>query len=154
MKRLTAAVCTALTIALACAAPVRADERGKEVEAFMASYLKLWNAHDAKAITEQIYRFDGPNPMGTKAGLQAEFDRLKAQGYDHSENISIKACLVTPAQALVEFRFSRLKADGSALPPRERASLYMARKFPDGWRINQLIGMDPTAHLTCTSYTD
>jgi hypothetical protein len=154
MKRLTVAVCTAFAIALACAAPVCADERGKEVEAFMAGYLKLWNAHDAKAITERIYRFDGPNSMGTEAGLQAEFDRLKAQGYDHSENISIRACLVTPAQALVEFRFSRLKADGVALPPRERASLYMVRKFPDGWRINQLIGMNPTAHLTCTSYTD
>ena len=92
--------------------------------------------------------------MGTQAGLQAEFDRLKAEGYDHSENISIKACLVTEAQALVEFRFSRLKADGTPLPPKARASLYMVRKFPDGWRINRLMGMNPTARLNCTSYTD
>jgi hypothetical protein len=152
MNRLTAA-CAALALTLACA-PARADERGREVEAFMRGYLTLWNAHDAKAIIERIYRMDGANPMGTLAGLQAEFDRLKAQGYDHSDLISLKACLITPTQSVVEFRFSRLKTDGSALPPTERASLYFVRKFPDGWRINQLMGMNPTARVTCTSYTD
>jgi hypothetical protein len=152
MNRLTAA-CAALALTLACA-PARADERGREVEAFMRGYLTLWNAHDAKAIIERIYRMDGANPMGTLAGLQAEFDRLKAQGYDHSDLISLKACLITPTQSVVEFRFSRLKTDGSALPPTERASLYFVRRFPDGWRINQLMGMNPTAHVSCTSYTD
>jgi hypothetical protein len=152
MNRLTAA-CAALALTLACA-PARADERGREVEAFMRGYLTLWNAHDAKAIIERIYRMDRSNPMGTLAGLQAEFDRLKVQGYDHSDLISLKACLITPTQSVVEFRFSRLKTDGSALPPTERASLYFVRKFPDGWRINQLMGMNPTARVTCTSYTD
>jgi hypothetical protein len=61
--------------------------------------------------------------------------------------------MVTATQALVEFRFSRLKTDGTPLPPKERASLYMVRKFPDGWRINLLMGMNPTARLNCTSYT-
>jgi len=37
------------------------------------------NAHDAAGVTTQIYRMDGPN--GTQAGLQANFDSLKAQGY-------------------------------------------------------------------------
>ena len=55
---------------------------------------------------------------------------------------------------MVEFRFSRLKTDGTALPPTERASLYFVRKFPDGWRINQLMGMNPSAHVTCTSFKD
>jgi hypothetical protein len=150
MKRLIAA---AFAIAAACG-PAHADERGKEVEAFMRGYLSLWNAHDAKAITERIYRFDGTNPMGTQAGLQGEFDRLKAQGYDHSDLISLNACMITATQAVVEFRFSRLKTDGTPLPPKERASLYMVRRFPDGWRINLLLGMTPSAHLTCSSYTD
>ena len=152
MNRLIAA-CAALALTLA-GAPAQADPRGREVEAFMRSYLTLWNAHDAKAIIERIYRMDGSNPMGTQAGLQAEFDRLKAQGYDHSDLISLNACMITPTQSVVEFRFSRLKTDGSALPPTERASLYFVRKFPDGWRINQLMGMNPTSHVTCTSYTD
>jgi len=152
MMRLTTMVLAACAVALA-SLPARADERGRDVEAFMREYLRLWNAHDAKTITERIYRFADTNPMGTQAGLQAEFDRLKAQGYDHSENISIKACMITATQAVVEFRFSRLKADGTPLPPKERASLYMVRKFPDGWRINLLLGMNPTARLNCSSYT-
>ena len=153
MKRLIATACAAVAMMTA-SGSARADERGREAEAFMREYLRLWNAHDAKAITERIYRFDRDNPMGTLAGLQAEFDRLKAQGYDHSDLISLNACMVTPTQAVVEFRFSRLKADGTPLPPRERASLYMVRRFPDGWRINLLVGMTPSARVRCSSYTD
>jgi hypothetical protein len=142
---------------LAClfAAPAaRADERGREVEAVMDEYLRLWNAHDAAAITQRIYRFDHPNPMGDRAGLQAEFDRLKAQGYDHSTKTSVEACLIAKDRALAELRFSRLKADGSPLPPKNRATLYFLRRFPDGWRITQLVGMSATGSLTCTSATD
>ena len=153
MFRPTIIACAAIAIALA-SAPVRADERGREVEAFMREYLRLWNTHDATAITERIYRFADTNPMGTQAGLQAEFDRLKAQGYDHSDLISLKACMINQTQSVVEFRFSRLKTDGTPLPPAERASMYMVRRFPDGWRINLLMGMNPTAHLSCSSYTD
>ena len=46
----------ALTAALAPAA--RADERGRDVEALMGDYIRLWNAHDAHAIWDRIYRLD------------------------------------------------------------------------------------------------
>ena len=59
--------------------------------------------------------------------------------------------MVARDRALVEFRFSRLKADGTPLPPKDRATLYFVRKFPDGWRITQLIGIDATANVSCTS---
>jgi hypothetical protein len=139
---------------LTAAAPVRADERGAEVKAFMEQYLKLWNAHDAAAITSRVYRFDSPNPMGDLAGLEAEFARLKAQGYDHSINAGIEACLIGPDQGLAEFRFSRVKADGAPLPPTDRASLYLLRRFPDGWRIVRLIGISATAKVSCKSTAD
>jgi hypothetical protein len=147
MKRL--ACLAALTIFLAL--PAFADERGLEVEAFMAEYLRLWNAHDARAITDHVYRFDRPNPMGDLAGLEAEFARLKAQGYDHSTKTSIEACLIGQDRALAEFRFSRLKADGAPLPPKDRATLYFLRRFPDGWRITQMVGFDARAKITCSS---
>jgi hypothetical protein len=147
MKRLA---CLAV-LALLIAAPARADDRGAEVAAFMDEYLRLWNAHDARAITERIYRFDRPSPMGDLAGLEAEFARLKAQGYDHSTKTSIEACVVGRNLALAEFRFSRLKADGTPLPPKDRATLYLVRRFPDGWRITQLIGMDASANIDCKS---
>ena len=48
-------------------------------------------------------------------------------------------------------RFSRLKADGTPLPPKDRATLYQLRRFPDGWRIVRLIPMSATAKVACTS---
>ena len=117
----------------------------------METYLRLWNAHDAAAITSRIYRFDAPNPMGDEAGLAAEFARLKGQGYDHSTTAGIEACIVGPDQALAEMRFSRLKADGTALPPKDRASLYLLRHFPDGWRITRLVPLSATAKVSCKS---
>ncbi len=151
MKRLLTMTLAAIAIALA-GTPSRADERGREVEAFMREYLKLWNAHDAKTIHDRIYRLDSSNRMSTQEGLQATFDGLKAQGYDHSDLVSLNACMISEAQSVVEFRFRRLKADGSPVPPGDYASLYMVRKYPDGWRINVIMGMNPTAHVSCTSY--
>jgi hypothetical protein len=141
-------------LALAATTPARADRRGAEVKAFMEQYLSLWNAHDAAAINSRIYRLDPPNPMADLAGVQTEFARLRAQGYDHSTNDGIEACLIGPDQAMAEMRFSRLKADGTPLPPKDRASLYFLRRFPDGWRIVRIMGFSATAKIACKSTTD
>jgi hypothetical protein len=45
--------------------------------------------------------------------------------------------------------FSRLKTDGTPLPPKDRASQYELKKFPDGWRITKLTGGDPNKPLEC-----
>lgn len=151
MRRLILIVAVLISAA---AGAARADARGAEVKAFMEQYLSLWNAHDAAAINARIYRLDPPNPMSSEAGIAAEFARLKAQGYDHSTNAGIEACVVGPDQALAEMRFSRLKTDGTALPPKDRATLYVLRRFPDGWRIVRLIGMSASAKVSCKSATD
>ena len=151
-------ISTLILGAVLAAAPltaVLADERGKEVEAFMDEYLRLWNAHDAAAVTGSMYRFsDKANPMQSVAGLQANFDELKAQGYDHSTKASIEGCLLSSSSALAEMRFTRWKTDGTPLGPKDRVSLYQLRKFPDGWRIIQMIPMSLTAHLNCKSATE
>jgi len=139
---------------LAMAEPAFADEKAREVEAFMADYLKLWNAGDAKTITEKYYRFDRPNPWQQQVGLQAEFDRLKGQGYSHSDTTGLDSCLISRTEAMTELRYSRMKTDGAAMPPKDRATLYFARKFPDGWRITNFIPMSPTANLNCKSSTE
>jgi ketosteroid isomerase-like protein len=141
-----------LAVAALAALPALADERAREAEDFVREYVRLWNAGDAAAITSRIYRFDAPNnPMGTAAGLQRQFDQLKAQGYARSETLDVNGCLVSDNAALVELRYSRLKTDGTAMPPRERATLYQLRKSADGWRITELIPMDWNAKLNCTS---
>jgi hypothetical protein len=140
-----------LVAALIWAAPAAADEPAAEAEALMREYLRLWNAGDAEGVTTRIYRLDTPGPTSEPAGLERTFEQLRAQGYDHSELISLEACLLTETLALAEFRYTRLKTDGEPLGPRERATLYRLRKFDDGWRITELIGMDYSADLNCSS---
>ena len=129
----------------------RADERARDVEALMGDYIRLWNAHDAHAIWTRIYRLDAAQPLKSEADLAAEFAALKAQGYDHSDMASAKGCLLTPGTAMAVMRFSRLKTDGTPIPPKDRATLYILRRFDDGWRITARIGMDASARLDCTS---
>ena len=130
------------------AAPAHADGKA-ELEAVMHEYLKLWNAHDAAGITERFYRLEGANSWGTKEGLAAEFDRLKAQGYDKSDIQSVTGCLLTPDSGQVELRYVRLKTDGSFMPPRDRASIYSLRKFPDGWRVTGMRGIPAASKMDC-----
>ena len=151
MKRLACLAALAILLATTARAPAYADDRGGEVARFMGEYSRLWSAHDAAAIIDHVYRLQGPNRMGDLAGLQAEFARLKAEGYDHSTEPSIEACVMGRDLALAELRFSRLKADGTPMPPKDRATLYVLRRFADGWRITQLIGFDATANFECRS---
>jgi ketosteroid isomerase-like protein len=153
VKRSLVVICALLTL-LANVNCAHADAKGKEVEEFINEYLRLWNAGDAAAITERIYRFDSPNPLGTQQGLQAEFNRLKADGYHHSTVAGNSACLINPSFALVELRYSRIKTDGTPMAPANRATLYFVRKTADGWRISQLVPMNVTAKLNCSSLVE
>jgi ketosteroid isomerase-like protein len=148
-----ALIAVALTLA---AGPALADQGGAEVEAFMANYIKLWNADDAQAITTQIYRFDAPgNPLQTIEGFQKSYAGLKAAGYDHSDTHSIHGCILNRNTALAEMRFGRVKKDGTPYAPGSGTlvSVYLLHKTADGWRVGSMIGMDPSAKFECASYT-
>ncbi|HEY7800474.1 MAG TPA: hypothetical protein VIA80_17030 [Hyphomonadaceae bacterium] len=147
MRRWLAA---ALASAALAGAPAHADGKA-ELEAVMHEYLKLWNAHDAAGITERFYRLEGANSWGTREGLAAEFERLKAQGYDKSEIQSVIGCLLTPETGQVELRYVRLKTDGGFMPPKDRASIYSLRKFPDGWRVTGMRGIPASSKMDCPS---
>lgn len=133
---------------VAFSSPAHADDRA-DMEKFMADYLRLWNAHDAAAITERVYRLDGNHPWSTRDGMQAEFDRLKAQGYDKSDIQGITGCVLGPDTGQVELRYIRLKTDGSFMPPKDRTSIYRLRKFPDGWRVTGFTGLAEGARMEC-----
>jgi hypothetical protein len=145
MKTLVAAL-----TALALGAGLALAQDGKaEIEAVMAEYLKLWNAHDAKTITARIYRLDESHPWSTEAGLAKEFERLKGQGYSHSDTHGIRGCITGPDAGQVELRFTRLKTDGGFMPPKDRLSIYKLKKFPDGWRVVGLGAGDPVKGMEC-----
>lgn len=141
--------------ALALAAPALADPPAAEVEALITNYGKWWNAGDGKAITTQVYKFDVPgNPMQTLEGFDKNRAAMKAQGYDHSDIKSVKACLTNRNTAIAEMRFARLKADGTPYVPGagNLAQLYLLHKTADGWRVGAMIGMDPSATFECKSF--
>jgi ketosteroid isomerase-like protein len=144
----------AAVLAFVAVTPAFADDAAKEVEAKMREYFTVWNQHDAAAVATRIYRLDNTaNGAGTQANFQAQFDSLKAQGYDHSELKSIDTCLIGPNLALAWMRYSRIKTDGTAMPPKDRATLYKLRKTADGWRIAELLGGDATGDFSCKSPT-
>jgi hypothetical protein len=130
-------------------APAFADARTAEIEAFMNDYLVLWNKHDAAAITARVYRLEGNHPWNTREGLQAEFDRLKAQGYDRSDIASVKGCMLGADTGQVELRYSRLKTDGAPMPPKDRVSLYKLKKFADGWRVTGMSALPANGKMDC-----
>ena len=130
------------------APPALADDRA-DMEAFMAEYLKAWNAHDAAAITSTYYRLDGDHAWSTKDGMEAEFARLRGQGYATSDIKSVTGCTLTADTGQVELRYIRLKTDGTFMPPKDRASIYKLRKFSDGWRITGFAGLPADQKMEC-----
>jgi hypothetical protein len=114
----------------------------QEVEAHMWGYTKAWNKHDSATIARDFYR-TGPTVEEQTASLERGFVNLRAQGYDHSDIYEVKGCLTGKDDAGAEtawagMKFSRLKKDGEPLPPKDRASSYTLKKFPDGWRITRV----------------
>mgnify|MGYP003391592040 FL=1 len=107
------------------------------VEQLMWNYTKAWNRHDAAAIAQNFYR-TGPTIEEQTASLERSFENLRSQGYHHSDIFEIKACLTGADTAWAGMKFSRLKADGQPLPPKDRASSYTLTKFADGWRITKV----------------
>jgi hypothetical protein len=126
-----------IAVALGLAGCVSAPAPEKTVEQVMWDYTKAWNRHDSATIARDFYR-TGPAVAEQTASLERGFENLRAQGYHHSDIFEIKACMTGADTAWAGMKFSRLKADGEPLPPKDRASSYTLTKFADGWRITKV----------------
>lgn len=132
MKRSLAALALA---SLAACVGTRTSQM--EVEQHMWNYTKAWNQHDSATIARDFYR-TGPSVEEQTASLERGFVNLREQGYHHSDIFEVKACMTGADTAWAGMKFSRLKANGEPLPPKDRASSYTLRNFPDGWRITKV----------------
>jgi hypothetical protein len=121
-----------------------------QVEAHMRGYTEAWNRHDSATIARDFYRM-GPTVEEQTASLERGFENLRAQGYQKSDIHTILGCMTGEDTAWAGMRFTRLKADGEPLPPKDRASAYELKKFPDGWRITRMMGADAASPLQCPS---
>lgn len=126
-----------LLLLSACATTPGPETPEAAVERFMWDYTKAWNRHDSATIARDFYR-TGPSVEEQAASLERGFENLRTQGYHHSDIFEIKACLTGSDTAWAGMKFSRLRADGEPLPPKDRASSYSLKKFDDGWRITKL----------------
>lgn len=135
--------------AFALHASASAQDLKGDMEYFMSEYLRAWNAHDAATIVRDFYRLDAGHRWSTVEGLQAEFDRLKAEGYDRSEIHSITGCVIDAETGQVELRFTRLKTDGTFMPPEQRVSVYQVRRYDDGWRATSMAGLPAGESMKC-----
>lgn len=136
-----------LIFAAACAsAPAPSDEQ--VVAQLMWDYTKAWNRHDSATIARDFYR-TGPSVEEQTANLERGFESLRGQGYKQSDIHEVKACITGPDTAWAAMKFSRLKADGEPLPPKDRASSYTLKRFVDGWRITGLGGAAADQPLVC-----
>ena len=135
--------------AIALHAPAHAQDLKGDMEYFMSEYLKAWNAHDAATIVKDYYRLPTTHRWSTVEGLQAEFDRLKGQGYDRSDIHGITGCVIDADNGQVELHFTRLKTDGSAMPPGPRTSIYKVHRFEDGWRTTGMTGLPEGERMKC-----
>jgi hypothetical protein len=129
------AILVPLVLAACASAPPAKPEAA--VEQLMWDYTKAWNKHDAAAIARNFYR-TGPTVEEQTASLERSFENLRGQGYHHSDIHEVKGCMTGPDTAWAGMKFSRLKADGEPLPPKDRASSYTLTKFADGWRITKV----------------
>lgn len=145
MKRLIAAL--ALASLTGC---VQSRTPEMVVEQFMWNYTKAWNQHDSATIARDFYR-TGPTVEEQTASLERGFVALREQGYHHSDIFEVKACMTGEDTAWAGMKFSRLKENGEPLPPKDRASSYTLKKFPDGWRITKVGagGVSADQPLTC-----
>ena len=142
---------TGMAAGLALCASQALGAASDDLQRLFADYTAMWSAKDANGIWAKVYRPGRGLRFQSAADVAQELKRLSDEGYDHSVINSVKPCLLTAQDGVVEFRFTRLKTDGGFMPPKDRAGLYVVHKFPEGWRIVSILPMDARAKVDCTS---
>lgn len=110
------------------------DDAG-DIERHIRGYIDHWNARDAGAVWSRFYRLDPTHRMKGPADVRAILEGLDAEGYERTVIDALEPVLLGPDEAVAKVTYTRLKTDGSAMPPAKRRIEYALRRFPDGWRI-------------------
>jgi ketosteroid isomerase-like protein len=133
-----------------------------DVRALLESYIALFNSGDSARIAEDIYAAPvqsiGPNGQlaaTTTDEIEDRFElvleEIRGRGWTHSIINGMDVCIVREDVAFVKMDFSRIRSDGTPIPPADRVSLYVVHQSNDlGWRIVANYGYDASAEITCT----
>jgi hypothetical protein len=120
----------------------------QEVKAQMEHYVDLFNREEAAAISTEIYSAPVLLPkagdekhtiVNSAKDMQSHwagvFTDIKSKGWKRSVVHDMDIRVLTSHLALVDMTYTRLRADGTAIPPERRIATYMLIKRDSGWRI-------------------
>ena len=122
--------------------PVEADG---QVEALMQRYFDAFNAADVEAVKDCWHA-----PAWTSNGeanrslvtldevgemYVALFEKIKAEGWDHSELIDEEIDVVNDTLATVKIHFRRVNQDGEVMLPKVRGGMYKVLLIDGEWKI-------------------
>ena len=145
---ISAALLLSLTLIAGCSISIdirRPAESADQVEALMQRYFDAFNACDVGAVNacwhvpgwvsngEENRTIDSVDQLtSTYAAL---FERLKGEGWDHSELIDEDIDMVNDTLATVRIQFRRVDQNGEVMPPVERAAMFKVMLFDGEWKI-------------------
>lgn len=147
-----------LTGLLWCGIGVAADE-AEEASAKLYEYFEAFSAKASERIATQIYgtpvHIGGTahrvleDPDAAVANLTRLYGQIEAQGWVESRIDNLQVCVLSENLVLVDTRYSRLKADGEAIPPAVRTTLYVVQRVDGDWRIVAFYGHDNDRRPSC-----
>lgn len=131
----------------------------EQASAKLYEYFEAFSAKDKDRVATQIYstpvHIGGTahrvlsDPDAAVANLTRLYEEIEAQGWVESKIDNLQTCLLSDTLALVDTRYSRLKADGEAIPPAVRTTLYVLQKTDGDWRIVAFYGHDNDRRPRC-----
>ena len=134
-----------LVLALFLASAALADD-ADDAGAKLHEYFEAFSAKDIRRIVNDVYSAPVHIGGGTAhrilataedaaANLARLYEQIEAQGWVESRIHDLKVCVAAESLALVDTRYSRIKANGEAIPPEIRTTLYVVQKLDGDWRI-------------------
>ena len=120
----------------------------QELTSHMDRYIALFNATDAETIAEEIYAVPvmRVDPAANEHAVmestaevqqfwQDTFTSIKSKGWTKSVIHELSFRMAGSDMAIASLVFSRLRANGEAIPPSKRSANYIFLKTTEGWRI-------------------
>ena len=140
-------------------APVYADDIA-DAGAKIHEYFAAFNERDLDKIANEIYAtpvlFAGgenrtvyATPADVISSQTSLFEMLDSQNWVESRISDLVVSLCSSSIAFVDTQYSRLDANGDAIPPAVRTNLYVVQKLDGEWHIISFFGHDNNVRPSC-----
>ena len=116
-----------------------------EVEILMQRYFDAFNAADTEAI-KMCWHTPGWISNGESnqelktiedvgAIYKSLFEKIKSEGWDHSELIDEDIEMINLKLAMVKIHFKRIDKEGNVMMPKVRKGMYKVLKIDNEWKL-------------------